>query len=110
MELKESHLSSFSMDLVAAVLFSNLFIFIAFSDHLGQVLRQITSNKVMLMSIKQHGGSYDAWIINAITRYGQFMRLPEHPFRPPVDVDIIWHTHQLDGTKYWLVILFFNAC
>jgi hypothetical protein len=37
------------------------------------------------------------------------MRLPENGLLPPLDVDIIWHTHQLVGTKYWLVILFFNA-
>lgn len=60
----------------------------------------------MLAEIKWHcDHALDEWINNAIIRYSQFMRLPEGDYVPPVDVDIIWHTHQLSGPKYWLVLL-----
>jgi Glycine-rich domain-containing protein-like len=73
-----------------------------------QVLRQSQSLMNMLSELKWHlDHTLDEWINNAIIRYAQFMRLPEAECVPPVDVDIIWHTHQLAGPKYWLV--FFSA-
>ncbi|KAF8810911.1 hypothetical protein BYT27DRAFT_7253253 [Phlegmacium glaucopus] len=61
----------------------------------------------MIAEIKDHDHGLDEWLSNAIVRYAQFMRLPEAGCVPPVDVDIIWHTHQLAGPKYWGETLFF---
>jgi hypothetical protein len=41
------------------------------------------------------------WMDDATKRYPAFMKLPPGDHVPPMDVDIVWHTHQLSGTKYW---------
>jgi hypothetical protein len=72
------------------------------TDLVSAVLRQSGSVVRMLAEIKSHeSAGNDQWINDAISRYPSFMRLPIGDHVPPVDVDIVWHTHQLSGTRYW---------
>jgi hypothetical protein len=47
------------------------------------------------------------WIDRAIKYYPQYMRLPEGNHVPPVEIDIVWHTHQLSGMAYRFAVVFF---
>jgi len=55
----------------------------------------------MLHAVQEHENDGNGeWIVHAIKDYPQYMRLPEGNYVPPVEVDIIWHTHQLCGLTY----------
>lgn len=48
------------------------------------------------------------WIVRAIDDYPRYMRLPKVNFVPPVEVDVIWHTHQLSGIAYRFVPIIYG--
>ena len=53
------------------------------------------------------GAAYndEAFLVNAIRRYEKFVVLcstTEGALAPPVDVDLVWHTHMLRGADYEL--------
>jgi hypothetical protein len=61
----------------------------------------------MLHAVKMHNLKDDdngEWIVRAIEDYPRYMRLPKVNFVPPVEVDVIWHTHQLSGITYRFVL------
>lgn len=55
----------------------------------------------MLHTIEEYkNDNKGEWIVRAIDDYPRYIRLPEGNYVPPVEVDIIWHTHQLSGVTY----------
>lgn len=64
----------------------------------------------MVKAIDEYNKNKDErWIDQAIENYPLFMGLASEDFLiPPVEVDIVWHTHQLAGTHYRLVFIVLN--
>ncbi|KAG9219595.1 hypothetical protein CCMSSC00406_0008198 [Pleurotus cornucopiae] len=70
------------------------------SIDLGQaVMRQSSSIGPMINEASVYEENGLPWS-QTVNRYVRFMCLPLEAPVPPVDVDIIWHTHQLKGTQY----------
>ncbi|TDL30128.1 hypothetical protein BD410DRAFT_834312 [Rickenella mellea] len=70
-------------------------------DLLKAVLRQSLSLDNMLAEVAKFESAGNVqWITHAIREYDKYMRLPEGDYVPPLDVDIVWHTHQHSGMKY----------
>lgn len=68
-----------------------------------QVMRQSSSIGPMINEASVYEENGLPWS-QTVNRYVRFMCLPLEAPVPPVDVDIIWHTHQLKGTRYRRVI------
>ncbi|KDQ28713.1 hypothetical protein PLEOSDRAFT_156451 [Pleurotus ostreatus PC15] len=70
-----------------------------------QVMRQSSSIGPMINEASVYEENGLPWS-QTVNRYVRFMCLPLEAPVPPVDVDIIWHTHQLKGAQYRRVIAF----
>ncbi|KAF4574354.1 hypothetical protein EYR40_005929 [Pleurotus pulmonarius] len=68
-------------------------------DLVQAVMRQSSSIGPMINEASVYEENGLSWS-QTINRYVRFMCLPLEAPVPPVDVDIIWHTHQLKGTQY----------
>ncbi|KAL4255417.1 hypothetical protein AB1N83_011984 [Pleurotus pulmonarius] len=72
---------------------------IASIDLVQAVMRQSSSIGRMIQEASVYEENGLPWS-QATNRYIRFMCLPLGNYVPPVDVDIIWHTHQLKGKQY----------
>ncbi|KAF7433682.1 hypothetical protein PC9H_005645 [Pleurotus ostreatus] len=68
-------------------------------DLVQAVIKQSSSIGRMVQEASVYEENSLLWS-QATNRYIRFMCLPLGNYVPPVDVDIIWHTHQLKGLQY----------
>lgn len=94
----------FSVDLVKAVIVY-LFLALDFANDSCQVMRQSLTITRMLKTVDGYKDEEStSWINRATENYFSFMQFPsDRTLVPPVEIDIVWHTHQLSGIAYKLV-------
>lgn len=72
-------------------------------------MAQSTRIADMLRVLDENIGHADGrWIEEAIKEYLQFMQFESNEsVSPSVEIDIVWHTHQLSGVHYLFVLFVF---
>jgi hypothetical protein len=72
-------------------------------DLISAVNRQLKFAAKMTSFAWRHSPFFHATLTSAITRYQHFFQMmKEHSqLAPTVDVDLVWHTHQLTPFAYW---------